>query len=141
MEQKIIANVPVTNDSLQTLIKRLLKDNLPNKEDYIRVITETFQTSEPACRYLFKVHLGEQLPKIPEIGAIGFIHVDKLDWGKDKESYKNSEYCRHGYIPCTVKEYRGINNYSQLHVVIPNLNNKKETEDVYCGITDFIEDI
>jgi hypothetical protein len=141
MEQKIIANVPVTNDSLQTLIKRLLKDNLSNKEDYIRVITETFQNSEPACRYLFKVHLGEQLPDIPEIGAVGFIHVDKVGWNRDKDAYKNSEYCRHGYIPCTVKEYRGLGNYSPLVVSIPDTDNKEQTNDVYCDLTDFYEDI
>lgn len=141
MEQKIVATVQITNDSLQTLIKRLLRDSLPGKEDYIRVITETFQTSEPACRYLFKVHLGEQLPKIPEIGAIGFIHVDKIGWNKDQESYKNSEYCRHGYIPCTVKEYRGINNYTPLVLSIPDLIDKDKRNDVYCEITDFIEDI
>jgi hypothetical protein len=141
MEQKIIANVPVTNDSLQTLIKRLLKDNLSNKEDYIRVITETFQNSEPACRYLFKVHLGEQLPKIPEIGTVGFIHVDKVGWNRDKEAYKNSEYCRHGYIPCTVKEYRGLGNYSPLVLSIPDTDDKEKTNDVYCELTDFYEDI
>jgi hypothetical protein len=141
MEQKIIANVPVTNDSLQTLIKRLLKDNLSNKEDYIRVITETFQNSEPACRYLFKVHLGEQLPDIPEIGAVGFIHVDKVGWNRDKDAYKNSEYCRHGYIPCTVKEYRGLGNYSPLVLSIPDTDDKEKTNDVYCELTDFYEDI
>lgn len=141
MEQKIITNVPVTNDSLQTLIKILLKDNLPGKEDYIRVLTETFQSSEPACRHLFKVHLGEQLPKIPEVGAMGYVHIDKLGWNADKEKYKNSKHCRHGYIPCMVKEYVGLNNYTPLRLTIPDLDNEDETIVIYCDIADFIEDI
>jgi len=80
MEQKIIGNVTLTSDTLQKLLARILKDDLPEKDDYIRVLTESLQSSEPACRYLFKVHLGEQLPQTPEIGAVGFIAVDKVGW-------------------------------------------------------------
>jgi hypothetical protein len=141
MEQKIIGNVTLTSDTLQKLIARILKDDLPEKDDYIRVLTESLQSSEPACRYLFKVHLGEQLPNIPEIGTQGFIHVDKVGWNRDKEAYKNSEYCRHGYIPCSVKEYRGLGNYSPLVLCIPDTDDKEKTNDVYCELTDFYEDI
>ena len=72
---------------------------------------------------------------------MGYIHVDKLGWNSDKEKYKNSEHCRHGYIPCIVEEYRGLNNYSPLRVAIPDLDNKDETSIIYCEIADFIEDI
>lgn len=141
MEQKTIGSVPITNDTLQKLLNRILKDDLPEKDDYIRVLTESLQGSEPACRYLFKVHLGEELPIAPAIGTMGFIHVERLGWGKDKEKYKNSKHCRHGYIPCTVEEYRGLNNYSQLTVSIPDLDNDQESTSVYINIEDFFEDI
>lgn len=141
MEQKTVTTVQITNTTLEELIRRILREDLPGKEDYIRIIGETFQNSDPACKHLVKVHLGEKLPKAPETGAVGYVHVDKLGWVTDKEGYKNSEYCRHGYIPCVVVQYQGLNSYSPLQLSIPDLNNKDEHQTIYCQIEDFIEEI
>jgi hypothetical protein len=120
-------SVNITNDEIMSALRRIIKDST-NKEDFVLLLNDLLADSHMGSTYFIKLMLGSRLPKIPKVGDQGYVLVDSLGYGHDKEKYKNSEFCQQGYIPCTVSKINSIASYSPLQVTLPDIGQPdKET--------------
>ena len=114
-------NISITNDDLKLAIRKIIKDQ-NNKEDFIQLIHDLLSESHTGSAYFIKLALGGSLPLIPNIGDQGYVNIDSLGYGQDKDAYRNSEFCQHGFIPCTVNRIKSIASYCPLFVILPDIN-------------------
>jgi hypothetical protein len=118
-------NVSITNDEIMSALRKIIKDS-SNKEDFVLLLNDLLADSHMGSTYFIKLMLGSSLPKIPKVGDQGYILVDSLGYGHDKEKYKNSEFCQQGYIPCTVSRINSIASYSPIYVTIPDIGQSEK---------------
>jgi hypothetical protein len=123
--------ISLTNDHLKISLNKILKNDLENREDYILLLESVMAESTVTCELFMRLMLGEKLPAIPSEGTLGYVHFNNLGYGIDKELYKNSEYCKHGFLPCMITRIRSYAAYTPLVILLPDINgNSKE-----CSIT------
>lgn len=119
-------SVSITNDEIRESLRKIITTS-DNKEDFVELLSDLINESHMGSTYFIKLMLGTSLPKLPNIGDQGYILVDSLGYGHDKDQYRNSEFCQHGYIPCTVSKIKSIATYYPIYVTLPDIG-QKETE-------------
>ena len=84
-------NVRVNTDENDLI--NVLNHYIKNK-DIAKLMFDTLNTNSIAIEWLFKLHIGNKYPKVPEIGTCGYIKLSNYgSWQGDKDKYLNSSYC------------------------------------------------
>ncbi len=131
-------NVRVNTDENDLI--NILNHYIKNK-DIAKLMFDTLNTNSIAIEWLFKLHIGNKYPKVPEIGTCGYIKLSNYEsWQGDKDKYLNSSYCEQGYIKVTVKDWRGLSSYYPLIVeATPHSENNIDWNNIFqIDCKDFI---
>ena len=127
-------SVTITNDEIRESLRRIIRTS-DNKEDFVELLHDLIAESHMGSTYFIKLMLGGRLPELPKIGDQGYLFIDNLGYGHDRDLYKNSEFCQQGYIPCTVIKLKSIASYYPIYVSIPDIGQKEK--EVGIGVDQF----
>jgi hypothetical protein len=111
-------------------------DDIKMNKDVRTLIKDMFLHNDKASTMLGKILLGEELPKKPAIGQMGYIAIN--NWFTNKEFTKDSDLDIKGYVSCKVVELRGYADWGPIQVELPTYNKLGDIEIITTG-TDYTE--
>lgn len=126
-------NISVTyeDSDVAKVLNSMIKH--PNKDEFVKLLTPLICGSSQAVHHLFKLSIGNNLPKIIPSGTLCYIPLKALStWGMDKNKMLASDLVNSdGNLICKIDEFRGYHEYSPYkikHKVINDQGVEIETD-------------
>lgn len=112
--------VKYDDSDVAKLLRTIISD--PNKEEYIKLFTPFLCINAVACQHLFKIAVGNKLPKILDNGTICRIKVDDLGYHANKDYIKNSNLVdENNEVVVVVKKFNGFHDHYTYNIEYNNV--------------------
>lgn len=132
MTSNIKHSITISSIDIENLLNKLFsKESM--KDSYVRLFKNLINESPRVIEYITKIHFGTEFI-IPEVGMLGYIPIEALRYSNYYNTYCDSEFIQHGYLPCKITEVRSLASYGPIVVQLPEI---AETENIVCSSINF----
>jgi hypothetical protein len=133
-----IGLLSITNDDLQRILEGIIdQDGVHNDIGIKLLLTSMLKENPNACQWLTAFMLGRDIPYMPEVGAVGYIKLETIQYYSWSNNYESSVYNKQGYIPCTVDAFKGLHAYSPISITLPSLDGSQTVVQTSVGLDEF----
>ena len=134
----LIGNLSITNTDLQRILEGIIdQDGVHNDRGIKLLLTGMLKENPNACQWLTAFMLGRDIPYVPEVGSVGYIKLETIQYYSWHRSYESSVYNKQGYIPCTVDAFKGLHAYSPISITLPSLDGSETVLQTSVGLDEF----
>ena len=136
--ESTIGLLSITNDDLERILEGIIDQDGVHNDIGIKLLLAGMLKENPnACQWLTAFMLGRNIPYIPEVGTVGYIKLETIQYYSWSSSYEGSVYNKQGYIPCTVDAFKGLHAYSPISITLPSLDGSQTVVQTSVGLDEF----
>lgn len=110
-----VISLSITNEDLYNACLKLTKDT-----EMAKFFANVISDSPSAVSIFMHIFVGGKFPDIPKVDDIGYIEIEKLYWGSDRDKWRDNPANKHGFILVKVVGVSGLHSSYPLQIKFPD---------------------